>query len=103
MARFINSGVKRRIGAAIVHEGDRDSVEDGKSYVVSAFRRTLTVRLKPDTTYNCACRVPHCTRSATIGSTRVARRAGITLATNPDAASSADAPTKTIGSSGLTS
>jgi hypothetical protein len=43
------------------------------------------------------------TRNATIGSTRVARRAGIRLARNPAVASNIETPANTIGSSGLTS
>ena len=58
-AASVNSDRHRRMNRLIV-------------VVVSAFRRTVTVRLKPDTT----CEAYYSERSATSGSTRVARRAG---------------------------
>jgi hypothetical protein len=58
------------------------------------------VDLRTSPTGLCSLTQRYSTRSATIGSTRVARRAGINVATMPASASTADTLTKTIGSSG---
>jgi hypothetical protein len=54
--------------------------------VASGFSRTVTVRPKAHTTYELA---GYSARSAIIGSTRVARRAGTNVATNETTATSA--------------